>query len=365
MTVPPEDSVGPPPGPGRPRRRRHPVRAALLVLAVAAIGVLIAGVVWYEGQVHEGPPGPAVIVDVTGGSSVSAVTATLVRRQVVGSSLAFRVFLLLHGTPTVQAGRYEMRHHQSFGAVRDALAAGPDVFAVPVIAGTTVAELAREVGADVPRFSGAGFVADVTSGTRRSPWEAPGSDNLDGLLGTGTYIVVPGETVTDLLGQMIDRFDAEATTVGLSAAAAAEGVTPYQAITVASIVQKEAISPGDSATATAGNVGPVARVIYNRLARGTPLQMDSTVLYAEGRDGGPVTPSDETTPTPYNTYLHTGLTPTPICFPSTPALRAALHPPAGDWLYFELTARDGTETFSDTFAGQVAAEQLAHSRGLP
>ena len=152
---------------------------------------------------------------------------------------------------------------------------------------------------------------------------------------------------------MVARFDAEATALDLPAAAAAAGLTPYQAVTVASIVQKEAISPGDSAAATAHNAGPVARVVYNRLARGTPLQMDSTVLYAEGRDGGPVTSADESLATPYNTYLHTGLTPTPICLPSPLALRAALHPPAGDWLYFELTQKDGTETFSDTFAGQV------------
>jgi UPF0755 protein len=142
-------------------------------------------------------------------------------------------------------------------------------------------------------------------------------------------------------------------------------MTPYDVVTVASIVQKEAISPGDSARATAHNAGPVARVIYNRLARGMPLQMDSTVLYAEGRDGGPVTPADEATPTPYNTYLNTGLVPTPICFPSAVALRAALHPPAGDWLYFELTSKDGTETFSDTYAGQIAAEELARTRGVP
>jgi UPF0755 protein len=89
------------------------------------------------------------------------------------------------------------------------------------------------------------------------------------------------------------------------------------------------------------------------------------VLYAEGRDGGPVTAADLAKVTPYNTYLNTGLTPTPICFPSALALRAALHPPAGSWLYFQLTARDGTETFSDTFAEQVTAEQLARSRGLP
>ncbi len=360
--TPPPSPVGSGPG---DRGGRHRLRAVLLVLAVVVVGIVVAGVVWYQDQVNEGPPGPAVIVDVPGGSSVGSVVATLVRQRVVGSSLAFHIFLALHGTPTVQAGRYELRRRQSFGAVRDVLAGGPDVFAVTVIAGTTVREVAAEVGDEVPRFSGAAFLGAVTSGTRRSPWEVPGSNNLDGLFGTGTYIVVPGETESELLAQMVDRFDAEAVAVDLPAAASADGVTPYQAITVASIVQKEAISPGDSAQATAGNVGPVARVIYNRLVRGTPLQMDSTVLYAEGRDGGPVTPADEATPTPYNTYLHTGLTPTPICFPSALALRAALHPPAGDWLYFELTSRDGTETFSDTFAGQEAAEQLARSRGIP
>ena len=95
-----------------------------------------------------------------------------------------------------------------------------------------------------------------------------------------------------------------------------------------------------------------------------PLQMDSTVLYAEHRDGGPVTSTDLALNTPYNTYLHTGLTPTPICFPSPASLQAALAPTPGNWLYFVLVSADGTEAFSDTFAGQQANEQLAKSRGL-
>ena len=354
------DAASPAP-PARRRRRRLGVAVVFAVV----VGVVIGGVVWYEGAVNEGPAGAAVIVEVPAGSSVSAVTADLVRRGVVGSGLAFRIFLTLHGTPTVVAGRYELRRHQGFGAVRDRLAGGPDVFAVSVIPGTTVAELSTTVTNDVARFSSASFLGAVTSGTVHSPWQPPGSDNLDGLLGTGTYIVVPGETDLELLGQMIDRFDTQATAAGLAGGASAAGVTPYEAVTVASIVQKEAISPGDSAQATAHNAGPVARVIYNRLDRGMALQMDSTVLYAEGRDGGPVTPADEERPTPYNTYLHTGLTPTPICFPSATALRAALRPPAGGWLYFQLTSADGTETFSDTYAGQLAAESLARSRGLP
>ena len=116
-----------PVGPG-PRRRRHRLRTVLLVVAVVVVGTVVAGVVWYQGQVNEGPAGRAVIVDVPAGSSVGSVVATLARQQVVGSSLAFHIFLALHGTPTVQAGRYELRRHQGFGAVRDALAGGPDGF---------------------------------------------------------------------------------------------------------------------------------------------------------------------------------------------------------------------------------------------
>ena len=108
-----------------------------------------------------------------------------------------------------------------------------------------------------------------------------------------------------------------------------------------------------------------ARVIYNRLAQGTPLQMDSTVLYALGQDGGPVTSKDLQIQSPYNTYLNSGLTPTPICMPSMDALAAAVHPPAGAWLYFVLVNKNGTMAFSDTYAEQLANEQLAKSRGLP
>ena len=71
--------------------------------------------------------------------------------------------------------------------------------------------------------------------------------------------------------------------------------------------------------------------------------MDSTVLYAEGRDGGPVTQRDEETASPYNTYLHKGLPPTPTCFPSPAALAAAISPPPGSWLYFVVVEANGTK----------------------
>jgi UPF0755 protein len=84
-----------------------------------------------------------------------------------------------------------------------------------------------------------------------------------------------------------------------------------------------------------------------------------------GQDGGPVTSQDLKVQSPYNSYLNDGLTPTPICMPSLNALKAAVDPPAGGWLYFVLVQKNGTMAFSDTFAEQQANEQLAKSRGLP
>ena len=105
----------------------------------------------------------------------------------------------------------------------------------------------------------------------------------------------------------------------------------------------------------------VARVIYNRLAQDTPLQMDSTVLYALGQDGGPVTSQDLKIQSPYNTYLNNGLTPTPICMPSKTALAAAVHPPAGRLAVLHPGAeerRHGLLGHLRRAAGQRAAGQV-------
>jgi UPF0755 protein len=108
----------------------------------------------------------------------------------------------------------------------------------------------------------------------------------------------------------------------------------------------------------------VARVIFNRLARNMPLQMDSTVLYALGLDGGTVTPAMLQTASPYNTYLNGGLTPTPICVVSPQGLAAVLNPPTGSWLYFVLVDKSGDMAFSTTYAQQLAQEAIAAKAGV-
>ena len=108
----------------------------------------------------------------------------------------------------------------------------------------------------------------------------------------------------------------------------------------------------------------VARVIFNRLERGGPLQMDATVLYYLDMDGGTVTPAMLQSPEPYNTYLNVGLTPTPICTVSKFSIDAVLHAPAGTWLYFTLVNKDGREAFATTFAQQLRNEALAKKQGI-
>ncbi|HYA67677.1 MAG TPA: endolytic transglycosylase MltG, partial [Acidimicrobiales bacterium] len=342
-------------GARRHRRRRRRLRVVLLGLAGLVLVVVVGGVLWYRHEADPGPPGRFVVVTIPAGAPVDTIASVLERDQVVGSALALRIYFLVHGAPVVEPGGYYLRRHSSFASVDSGLVGGPTVFPLTIVPGLTVWEVANSVG-DLPGHSAGSFLSVATSGAVPSPFAPPGTDNLDGLLGTGTYVVVPGESDRALLTEMVARFDRTAASVGLVSGAAALDMTPYQVVTVASIVQKEGVYPQ--------NVAKVSAVIDNRLAADMPLQMNSTVLYSEHRDGGPVTPADLALDTPYNTYLHKGLPPSPVCFPSEASLEAALHPAAGRWLYFVVVEPDGTEAFADTYAGQLANEQLAQSRGL-
>ncbi|MGD0312416.1 MAG: endolytic transglycosylase MltG [Acidimicrobiales bacterium] len=341
---------------GSHRRPHRRWRTAVVAVVGVAVLILVAGFLWVQHEANpSGPHGAQVIATVGSGTGADQLAGTLESKGVIGSSLAYRIWSQFHTAPAVAPGSYAFSKNSSFSTVDQVLAAGPNVFPIDVPPGFTVAEVALRVG-QLPGHTEAGFDAVATGGAVRSPWQPAGSDNLDGLLGTGLYVVVPGETDTQLLTAMIDRFDRLADDVDLEAGAARLGYSPYQVITMASIVEKEGV--------IAKNLGPVARVILNRLANDMPLQMDSTVLYAEGRDGGTVTAGDLAVHSPYNTYLNKGLTPTPICFPSRASLEAALHPPSGSWLYFVVVQSDGTEAFADTFAEQQANEALAQQRGL-
>jgi UPF0755 protein len=359
-TAPPADaptSAAPPPSRARRRRtRRQRLLRTVLVCGLVVLLLVAAVGVWYHVEANPtGPEGKDVVVTVAQGEATNTVLQELGDRGVIDSVLAFKLGDLFGGTPAIEPGTYLFHQHQAFAAVRGVLNGPPDVFTVTVEPGYSAAEVAERVDALPGRGQG-GFEGALRSGAVHSRW-APTEANLEGMLGAGTYDVLPGESDTQLLARMVGRFDATAAAAGLSASSAsALGLTPYQLITAASIVEKEGYYPV--------NMGRVARVIYNRLSTGTPLQMDSTVLYSLGQDGGPVTPQDLKLASPYNTYLHTGLTPTPISVPSRQALAAAVSPTPGTWRYFVVVDKNGTEAFAVTYPQQLANQAQAVRNGV-
>ncbi len=168
--------------------------------------------------------------------------------------------------------------------------------------------------------------------------------NAEGYLFPATYDVEPGMTPGDLLTQMVTQFERHAASSGLRQRASQLGYSPEQVVTVASLVQAEARRSQD--------MPKVATVIYNRLRAGMPLQLDSTLHYALGSRGtvGTSTATRHMN-SPYNTYVRTGLPPTPIDSPGAEALTAALHPASAPYLYFvTVNLRTGATRFATSYA---------------
>ncbi len=318
--------------------------------------VIVVIVVWFALQfdpIFHGK-GKNVIITVKQSEPLSAVAGQMHASGVIASTFAFKIDTTLFGSFIVQRGSYEIAQGSSFSHVRSVFNAGPNIYPVDVTAGLTLNEVARSVASEKGNTYAVAFLDAATPSNAPSPFHS--SSSLEGLIGTGQYLITPGESPVQLAKRMVKRFVKQAASVGLTPSTTSHGLDAYQLVIAASIVEKEGYYPV--------NMPKVARVIYNRLARGGPLQMDATVLYFLGKDGGTVTPAMLQTQEPYNTYLNTGLTPTPICAVSTIALRATLHPPVGTWLYFTLINEDGQMAFSTTFAQQLREEKLAESRGI-
>jgi UPF0755 protein len=325
-------------------------------IVAGLVVVLIVMVAWFVLQVDPifHGKGKIVIVTVHDGESLSQVASAMHAKGVIASTLAFQIDTAIFGSYQVMAGSYQIAQGSSFSHVRSIFDSAPNVAAVAVSAGQTLQEVAVEVAGQEGNAYASRFLAAATATTTPSPFLSSG--RLEGLIGVGQYVILPRESPAQLAAHMAKAFVKEAASVGLTASTTVNGLDAYQLVIAASIVEKEGYYPI--------NMPKVARVIYNRLARGGPLQMDATVLYFLGQDGGTVTPAMLQTQEPYNTYLNTGLTPTPICAVSTIALRATLHPPVGPWLYFTLINEDGQMAFSTTFAQQLKEEKLAQSRGI-
>jgi UPF0755 protein len=186
---------------------------------------------------------------------------------------------------------------------------------------------------------------------------ALGNDHrrLEGLISPGTWNIDPSASAQDILSTLITTSATQYAQGGLLDTAKAMNMSPYQILTVGSLVQRES-KPDDFAK--------VARVIYNRLAENRTLEFDSTVNYPLDRIEVATTDADRAQHTPWNTYVRPGLPATPICSPGAPALAAAEQPAPGDWLYFVTIDLQGTTLFTRDYQQHLANIELAKHNGV-
>jgi UPF0755 protein len=325
------DDGRPPRGGGRRRFRWIAPLAALLVIVVPlAIGG-VYGYNLYMSKYHpadySGNGTGSLVVQVASGDSPTSLAPKLMKLGVVASTRAF-ILAAEHSTSGagLLPGFYGMHEHMKASLAYALLVNPANMVQVKVTIpeGWRLSQTTSYLGAK------SGITASAYAKALKDP-AALGLPSFangkpEGYLFPATYAVVPHESATGVLKAMVKAFNAEAVKANLITGSQHVGLTPGQVITMASLVQAEGGRLAD--------YPKIARVIYNRLKQGIPLELDSTVLYGLDTFGIIATNKQLQSPSPYNTYKHKGLTPGPIDSPGHAAIEAVLHPATGNWIYF-------------------------------
>jgi UPF0755 protein len=323
-------------------------RRGRTVLALSLVGLLV-GVPVIGGYLYgraigvfgESDPGKVVEVVIDEGSSAGEIGSVLEKKGVIASAFGFRLAAKLEGgAEKIQAGRYEIATNLT---ARDALTTlvedGPVIEFVQVTfpEGSWLTDFARILDRET-HLSDDRFLELATSGEIRSNYQPEDISTLEGLLFPSTYQIVENDTEESVLQRLVNQFDKEADAAGIAEAEAKVGVTPYEAIVFASMIEAEASAAGDR--------NKIAAVLYNRVEEDMKLEIDATVLYALGEHKEELTVSDLQVDSPYNTRLYPGIPPTPIGAPGSASLEAVMNPASGDWLYYVLADCEGNHFFA-------------------
>ena len=326
------------------------------LLAVGIVVLLVAGV-GYVGFLRKPSGGEPVTFDVAPGQTTAQIAQQLKEKGVIDNVLWFRLMAKLRRVDGhIQAGRYQLRKGMGTQAALDVLSgnAGEAGVEITIPEGFTLRQIAARIGSRT-KIKPDDFVTAATNGSVRAEIEPPQTNSLEGLLFPQTYLVAERETASQVAQRMVDEFTRA--TAPLDYASPLErGLSRYQAVIVASLIEREAKVPEDRAK--------VAAVIYNRLARHMRLQVDATALYGLPEHKVP-TQADLRRRSPYNTYLIPGLPPTPIASPGLASLDAAVHPAKIDALYYVVCAKNGKSCFTNSPAEFERLRRLspAESRG--
>jgi len=340
-------------------------KAFLIALAglAAVAAIVVGGAWWWINQQVAGVPGEGDPVEfvVEEGATASSIGSELAEQDVIRNALAFRFVARQRGVDaSFVAGAYELETGMSVDEVLEALGEGPmepDRVRVTIPEGLTVAQTLSRLEENTPfsvdeyRSVLEAARADREGGPLTMPeWVPSFSEFADdvqifeGLLYPKTYEFDPDEITPEaVLQAMLNEVEVAMASAPPSAVQAAEdaGITRYDALIIASLVEREARVGGEWAE--------IAAVIRNRIDEGMLLQIDATLLYAAGDpEGGPSSVNTEVE-SPYNTYQNPGLPPTPIAGARPEAIRAVFQPAESDFLYYVVAPEcDGSHRFAET-----------------
>lgn len=379
----------PPPRQRRPGRSRPPQREGvdyetvfvrkgrgttlsvlfLLLLLLVAIWATMQAVQWGREQLDPpGDQGAAINLTLPPGISTKGISDLLEENGVVPDARAYEWYVRLKGAPLFQAGDYTFHTNSAVWEVLDVLENGPRYaqqtlrIRVTIPEGLTVRQIINEIDMieDMP-FSGADFEAEmrmqhVVSNYAPSPSAMPSGaiEPYEGLLFPDTYYLGPDSTPEELLTQMVTRFDQILTKLGYAASPQTVGLTPYETVVLASLIEREARIGSERAK--------ISRVIHNRLAADWYLGIDASIVYITGDNE--LTLSDLQMESPFNTRLSKGLPPTPIAAPGEASLEAAMGPVSGQWMYYVLADAEGRHNFSVSSEEFERDKAKCQERGL-
>ena len=293
------------------------------------------------------------------GETASLVGQNLLANGLITDADLFRIYARYAGLDSqLEAGTYFVNQAQSIPEIALMLTDSSQAsVTVRILEGWRREEIAQAIDANpLLQFSGADFLAATSAGVSAPADFAafvglPPGASLEGFLYPDTYLLPPDATAQDLRDTLLETFQARIDS-SLQVAAQNAGFTLYEMVTLASIIEREAVIQDEQPT--------IASVYRNRLAIGMKLDADPTVQFGIGyRDGAwwpGITQDDyRTAVSPYNTYLSPGLPPGPIANPALPAIQAAIYPTQTTYLYFRATcAADGYHVFANTFEEHVA-----------
>jgi peptidoglycan lytic transglycosylase G len=322
------NSAGAPRKPGRPRHARGHIFArrfvALILLAAVAL------VAWFAISLFEPGKGSGhgtVAVTIPAGASVGQIGDILSKNDVVGSSFFFEVRARMAGkSGDLKPGTYTLKHDMSYSSALDALTQGVTQKIVKV----TIPE-GRDRSQIAPLVKSDGLTGNYLTASVRSPelnprrYGAKHARNLEGFLFPASYELKRGASSSDLVEKQLAAFKENFSGVNMSYAKK-KNLTPYDVLTIASMIEREAQLPGDRKL--------VASVIYNRLHAHMNLAIDATLRFELQNWDKPLKVSELNSRRPYNTRTRPGLPPGPIGNPGLASIQAAAHPARTSYLFY-------------------------------